>query len=244
MAATAARSAASGVRDNGALPWLIQANRVRRAVPDAALGVTWHGEDRFIEVLRPFLTPDSKVLDVGCGGGRIARLIAPSVGQLVCSDAAELMLDEARAALGEHSNVSYQLADALVLNGLEDGSFDLVYAHDVFVTFDPQQILAALDSFRRVVKPGGVVVASFYTIDRPEWASEQIELARDGARRGRFGPSQPRPYTAAQIDAWYEAVGLEPVDDRYGEVRDGERHYVAAGRAGSRPDRPPAEGST
>lgn len=46
-----------------------------------------------------------------------------------------------------------------------------------------------------------------------------------------FGASQPRAYTALQIKAMYEAVGLTLVDGRYGEPeKAGERvHYVAVG---------------
>jgi len=231
MFIAAARAAAAGAREHGAVPWLVQAHRVRRAVPDAAVGVTWHGEEPFLEALRPFLDPESRVLEVGCGGGRIARLIAEGVGELVCTDVSELMLDEARRGLTGVPNVSFQVADALLLDGLGDESFDLVYAHDVFVTFDPHMILVALDSFRRVLTAGGVAVASFYTIDRPEWARQDLDLARRAARRGRFGPSLARPYTSAQIDAWFQLAGFEPIGDRFGEVREGQRHYIAAGRA-------------
>lgn len=79
---------------------------------------------------------------------------------------------------------------------------------------------------------------SFYTIDRPHWAEIQLETVRRAARSGRFSAGHPRAYTAAQVDAMCEAVGLRVVDRRYGEGKDEEDrgHYVVvaeSGRVGS-----------
>jgi hypothetical protein len=59
------------------------------------------------------------------------------------------MLDEARENLAGERNVIFHRADGFHLAGFPDASFDLVYAHDVFVTFDLNQALALLDEAHR-----------------------------------------------------------------------------------------------
>jgi len=221
--------AIQGVRGDQSLPWILHDEHTRSVIPDAGSGLTGHGLDVFLDALRPRLRQDARVLEIGCGGGRVARLVAPEVGELVCSDLSEVLLAEARRALAGQANVTFLRTRGLELESLPDQSFDVVYAHDVFVTFDQNQLLAMLDESLRVLRPGGACVASFYTIDRPEWAREQLSLVRRGRRWGDFGASYPRPYTAGHVNALFEAAGLRAVDGHYGPYTpgsSGRAHYV------------------
>ena len=164
------------------------------------------------------------------------RASSPQVGELVCADISEVMLAEARRALTGSTNVSFVRTHGLELEDMAGESFDVVYAHDVFVTFDPNPLLALLDEGRRVLRPGGTLVASFYTIDRPAWARAQLSIVRRGRRWGDFGASYPRPYTSGQIDALFEAVGMTVADRRYGPYDEGSSsraHYVVTAERAS-----------
>jgi len=111
------------------------------------------------DYLRSYLTPGISLLDVGCGPGTLtadlARLVAP--GRVVGVDAAEEVLDSARAhSASEGVTVEYLVANAYELP-FEDASFDIVHAHQLLQHLsDP---LAAIREMRRVTKPGGVVAA-------------------------------------------------------------------------------------
>jgi SAM-dependent methyltransferase len=227
------RGAVTGVRNDPALPSLLHAQHVRTVAPDAALGAGWHGHEDFLALLDEQLDRESEVLEVGCGGGRVSRLVAPKVRRLVCTDVSPKILAEAKRALGSLDNVELRRADALTLEGIPNGSLDAVYAHDVFVTMDPNQILAALLAGRRVLRPGGYLVASFTTIDRPEWRRAQAEKVLAMSSRGVFGGSNPRPYVATQVDALYETAGLAVTERRYGEPERAadQPHYMVVGRA-------------
>lgn len=226
-------SAARGVRDDDALVWLVDVERARQAVPDVAHGVQGRGEGVFLDRLARWLGPERSALEIGCGGGRISRHVAPSVRELVCTDISRTVLEEARGNLAEHANVRFGLVSGFDLEGIADDSFDLVFGHDVLLTMDPNPALAILDEARRVLRAGGACVMSFFTIDRSEWARRQLDLVRRGARSGHFGASQPRPYTADYIAALYSVAGLEVVEDGYEDVAEaGEQpHYVVAGQA-------------
>jgi trans-aconitate 2-methyltransferase len=59
------------------------------------------------------LSPDDRVLDAGCGTGRVTELLLARLprGQVVAVDASPLMLEEARRRLGEGPQIQYVLAD-------------------------------------------------------------------------------------------------------------------------------------
>jgi len=111
------------------------------------------------DYLRTYLTPGTSLLDVGCGPGTLtadlARLVAP--GRVVGVDAAEEVLDTARAhSADEGVTVDYLVANAYELP-FEDATFDIVHAHQLLQHLsDP---LAAIREMRRVTKPGGLVAA-------------------------------------------------------------------------------------
>lgn len=224
--------AVSGIRNDGALVSILDTRRVRSVVPDAATGVQWGGEETFLEVLGSFLFAQARALEIGCGGGRITRLVAPQVAEVIACDVSEIMLTEARENLAGLRNITFVRTPPLTLAPLPDAAFDLVFSHDVFVQFELNHTLSMLDEARRVLRPGGVCVVSFVTIDRPAWAARQLELVRQAARAGRLGPSLARPYVPAQLDALYETAGFDVVERRHAHLDgDADRpHYVVAGR--------------
>ena len=210
--------------------WAVNNVRVRAQIPDAATGVVWHGERAFVEALRSHLRPSADAVEVGCGGGRIGNLVASEVGSLCCSDISATLLNEARANLAEHPNVTFAKTSGLDLKGLPSDSFDLAFAHDVLINLEPDASLALLDAMRRVLRPGGACVVSVYTTDRPEWAEDQLARIRLLAPKGELGTSHPRMYFADQLARMFELAGFGPVDGSYDEsVADrGRAHYIVA----------------
>ena len=57
------------------------------------------------------LKPDDRVLDLGCGTGRYAKVIAEYVEHVTAADRAAEMLDEARAKLRDRSSISIRCDD-------------------------------------------------------------------------------------------------------------------------------------
>ena len=233
LARAAAAGAVSAVRNDGALISIVEGNRIRSVVPDAATGAHWHGEQFFVDMVAAHVGEDASALEIGCGGGRITRLIAPSVRHLVAADVSQVLLDEARTNLAAVDNVRFIQTAGFTLSEFPDASFDAVYSHDVFVQFELNETLAMLDSARRVLRGRGICVVSFVTIDRPAWSKRQLEVVRAAARLGRFGRTVRRPYTAAQIEALYRAAGFDVIDTRYASLDDDAdpAHFVAVGQA-------------
>jgi SAM-dependent methyltransferase len=104
-----------------------------------------------------------RVLDVGCGSGSMARLIAHSFpeARVIGVDVREQYLDFAKERARQEGlrNVAFQAADVFALP-FRDASFDLVWAKYLLQWLsDPK---SALSEMKRVTKPGGFVVSCDY----------------------------------------------------------------------------------
>jgi SAM-dependent methyltransferase len=148
------------------------------------------------------LQPGQRVLELAAGPGdtgfMAAELIRPG-GTLICSDAAEAMLEVARsrASVLGIENVEFKLLELEWID-LPTASVDaLLCRWGVMLTLDPD---AALHEARRVLRPGGRLALAVW--DRPEhnpWATiptralvEQGHVdPPDGSAPGMFALAAP-----------------------------------------------------
>jgi SAM-dependent methyltransferase len=141
-------------------------------------------EEKRIARLLLALSPGDGVLDVGCGTGNFTRDFAKSVGPdglVVGLDVSQTMLERAvgdTAAAG-YDQVAYVRGDAADAPFL-DASFDAVCCFAALNLFaDPY---AALDSFARVLTPGGrlAIFTSVRGRSLPLRTFERVIQARSG----------------------------------------------------------------
>jgi ubiquinone/menaquinone biosynthesis C-methylase UbiE len=100
------------------------------------------------------LPPNSKVLDVGCGPGSLARHLARDGHTVTGVDADPLMIDRAQYLATNVSGVTFEVGDVRNLR-FDEGAFDAALATNViFLLPDP---LLGLKQMTRVVRPGGLV---------------------------------------------------------------------------------------
>lgn len=114
-------------------------------------------EEALCEIDR-YLTPESRVLDAGCGAGRELQVMARRVprGEVVGIDLSAGMVNSAARSARAHglTNVSFFQSDVANLPSAFEGAFDLVYsslAHHHYP--DPPAAAAAI---YRCLRPGGV----------------------------------------------------------------------------------------
>jgi ubiquinone/menaquinone biosynthesis C-methylase UbiE len=104
---------------------------------------------RCIDKLGHRFRGDESLLDVGCGGGGVARLLRERVGNVVAVDVAE------SPEWKEEPGLTYRVADGEALP-FEDASFDLVHSKDSLHHMKhPERALA---EYRRVLRPGGTAL--------------------------------------------------------------------------------------
>lgn len=109
------------------------------------------------------LTPQC-VLDVGCGPGAGSAALTARFpdAELIALDLALPMLQAAQVHLGDRPKAARVCADAQALP-LADASVDLVHSNLCLQWCDDPGL--ALDEFRRVLRPGGVLLFSTFGPD-------------------------------------------------------------------------------
>ena len=107
------------------------------------------------QYIYPYITKTSTVGEIGVGGGRIASKISSHVKKLYCFDISEPMLERAKNALSNYSNINYILLTEASLPESLSSSLDFIYSFDVFVHLDLHTIWKYFLEIRRILKPGG-----------------------------------------------------------------------------------------
>jgi ArsR family transcriptional regulator len=96
------------------------------------------------------------VIDVGCGDGSVAQLLAGRARSWTCVDRGERVLAAARHRLARAKNVSFLEGDAQAL-AAPDASFDAALLLHVLTQVESPA--RALAEAARVLRPGGTLVA-------------------------------------------------------------------------------------
>jgi SAM-dependent methyltransferase len=100
-----------------------------------------------------------RVLDFGCGVGRLARPFVARFEEYVGVDLAEAMVARARELHSDLRNCTFVASGASDLAIFRDGAFDLVYSNLVLQHLpDRAAVEGYVSEFLRVVRPDGIVV--------------------------------------------------------------------------------------
>lgn len=111
-----------------------------------------------LERTRSYLSADDSILEVGCGSGSTALLLAGEVARVTASDISPNMIDiGAKKAKAQNiHNVSF-VAAALSDSALGDGPYDAVLALNMLHLLE--DVPAALQRIHGLLKPGGVFIS-------------------------------------------------------------------------------------
>ena len=135
------------------------------------------GEARLMDAL---VAPGSRILDAGCGQGRIAGALHRRGHEVVAVDIDPVLLAAARE---DNPGPTYLLADltALDLSGLfQGGPFDAIVCAGNVITFvAPGAELETLRSLRRHLVSGGLCLVGFQ-VERMDLDDFDRDLAEAG----------------------------------------------------------------
>ncbi|MCI4341453.1 MAG: class I SAM-dependent methyltransferase [Thermoplasmata archaeon] len=124
------------------------------------------------------LPAGTRVLDLGCGNGYIARRLSRAGARVVGVDSGQRIIGLARARESvDPLGIDYQCSDAGQLGFLRTASFDLVVSN--MALMDMADAAAPLREAGRVLKSGGRLVASIchpcFDTGFCAWSLERIE---------------------------------------------------------------------
>jgi malonyl-CoA O-methyltransferase len=181
---------------------------------DAAAALQHEVEKRLMESLDYFAlrtgsdgTEPGVVLDVGCGPAHAAAAMRKRwpKARVIALDLAMPMLREAKKQAGWWKPFSRVCADLRALP-IADGSVDVLFSNLSLQWVD--DLPAAFANFRRVMKPGGLLVCSTF-------GPETLQELRDAFAQGDAAPHvSPFPPIAQFGDALVMAGFRDPVLDR------------------------------
>jgi SAM-dependent methyltransferase len=202
--------------------------RLRGFVGDSDFAATGEELARLLE--EAGLQPGDRVLDIGCGIGRVARALTtrlgPDGGYEGFDVSAEAVAWCARHYRRRHPGFQFTFADVRnarynpggVLAArdfrfpYDDASFDLALSASVFTHLLADGTDRYLAEAARVLRPGGRLVATFFLLD-----GEARRLQADGQPVIRFR-HEHWPVMTADADEPEAAVGYDEgwVRDRFG----------------------------
>jgi SAM-dependent methyltransferase len=103
-------------------------------------------------------TPLTRLLDFGCGVGRVTRMFARHFDEVVGVDVAPSMIEWARSLHADCKQCSFVLNRAPNLRCFESNSFSVVYSRIVLQHIRPAIVEGYIPELIRVLEPGGVLM--------------------------------------------------------------------------------------
>ncbi|MHA1504349.1 MAG: class I SAM-dependent methyltransferase [Candidatus Heimdallarchaeota archaeon] len=155
----------------------LSANKLKRCYDVASPRIQQYLTEE-INFVSQFIKPDMKVLELGCGYGRVVKLLAEKAKTVVGIDTSQESLDLAKGYLGTKSNYELKNMNAEKLD-FQNESFDLVIGiQNGISAFKVDSKKLVMESLR-VTKMGGYVLFSSYSENiwdaRLEWFQKQSE---------------------------------------------------------------------
>jgi len=161
------------------------------------------------------LTGDERILDIGCGDGRVSAELARRVprGSVLGIDASHNMIEFARTMFPEsaYPNLSFVYGDATRLSFCQE--FDLVVA---FASLHwVGDLGATLQGIRRSLKPGGRFAAQLVatrsasaTVKSPLYLARKEVMNRPAWKTYFEGFAPRRTYTADEYNTLLQVAGF------------------------------------
>jgi ubiquinone/menaquinone biosynthesis C-methylase UbiE len=161
-------------------------------------------DDLEVEIARPF-AHGARILEAGCGTGRILERLAPIASHAVGADLSRGMLSGAR-----RRGLRVVQAELGALP-FPDGFFDLVYSFKVLAHVP--EIRAALEELTRVTRPGGTLLLEFYNPLSLRYIGKRLKLPTRVGERTTDADVFTRYDTPGRIAALLPA-GVRLIDYR------------------------------
>lgn len=135
--------------------------------------VSWGGP-RPISAVEKVLAPGSFILDAGCGNGRYLLPLSKKYN-VVGTDISVIALSRARNYLEKSGQDAGCVAASITHLPFSDGSFDAIVCYGVLQHLFENERLLAVEEFRRVLRPHGLIFFEVFGTDDMRFGGEEVE---------------------------------------------------------------------
>ena len=175
----------------------------RDAVVDGA-EFTRSGEANYNQLIRPYLpillsgrdAQTCRVVEIGCGIGRMTEFLARDFGFVDAVDVSPAMIEGALRRLGHLSNAAFHVGGGSDLGQVPNGSASLVFSYIVFQHIPSREVIENyVSEAARVLRDGGAFKfqvngdqsANYLAHARDTWQGETFSEAEAAAMLARAG---------------------------------------------------------
>jgi SAM-dependent methyltransferase len=162
-----------------------------------------HDATAFLEGLRDRVPASARVLDLGCGIGRMTAPLAGHFAEVVGVDVSGEMIAQADALHAAIDNLSFTANNGTDLAEYADESFDLVLSYSVLPHLPPEVVASYFREVNRVLKPGGWYRYQF-------WVGPERMMADNDTLNIRVYP--PEVFNTLNRDAGFELHEIDEIE--------------------------------
>jgi len=154
--------------------------------------------------------PTDVIVEIGCGVGRVGRVLAPRCKEWVGADVSQNMLSHTRRRLADLPNVRTVALNGYDLAPLADRSADVVYCTVVFMHLDEWERYRYVRDALRVLRPHGrLFVDNFNLLSDEGWRLFEQVLALDPLARPAHASKSSTPQ---ELAAYLDRAGFIDVE--------------------------------
>jgi SAM-dependent methyltransferase len=130
-----------------------------RFVPGAAVEITYLHWQRYLFAVQ--LAQGKRVLDIACGEGYGAAVLASVAAHVDAFDVSEKSIAHARATYGDVPRLDYSVGDLRTFfEKAAGGAYDLITAFEIIEHVGEREQAALLEGIKKALAPGGVALIS------------------------------------------------------------------------------------
>lgn len=155
-----------------------------------------------------------RILELGCGVGRIGRELAPHCAHWTGVDISEKMISHARERLGHLGNTEFHQLERTSLDVMADDSLTKAYSVAVLCHMDKEDLYLYLQELHRAVRPGGLIYVETWNLAHPiGWKRWEYEVAnwRRSEQKQRKDVARNQFCTPDEFQLYVRQAGFTPL---------------------------------
>lgn len=129
-------------------------------------------------------SPDATVVDYSCGEALSANIVAAACGKLILAEPAPGVRSRIVERFTGNPKISVNTLEDVA--AMPEGSVDFIVMHSVSQYMSAQEIDAAFTTFRRLLKPSGILIVGDVLAPNVSAVTDVLTLLRFGLADGFF----------------------------------------------------------